>query len=309
MDLEPNVSSEVIPAASEGQKGFGHNASEDGCGLKSWEDFKVEFDDVFRSCEEKVTYNRLHPAELSSGSNQSPAESAPGSGSMSSDLSRDLIIEMITSLHDSKDGSSNGHMVETGSTKERDEKWAWRPENATPASLDNGVTPRSDPAAPPTDAGVKSSPPSSSRGRRLLSLTTLETIQEHEIDRLLKSVESPTPLGTDSGVFSLTDSDGASPSSPHLKGVWHAKGAWGMRENGGSSDDLMKQLHQLSLTQADGHRGFGEDMSLPVLTGAGGGMSLPGGRCGTGVGVASPREVWHLCGCVTCELSTYTLDY
>ena len=97
--------------------------------------------------------------------------------------------------------------------------------------------------------------------RQLLSLSTLETIPESDLDRMLEAVEGGGAPGanqnasTDSDVFSQTDSDVVlSPSSPQ-------KLAWGLKEgslSGSSNEELMEQLLQLSLSQSDGRMGFGE---------------------------------------------------
>lgn len=97
--------------------------------------------------------------------------------------------------------------------------------------------------------------------KQLLSLSTLETIHESEIDRLLETVETVENaeadanlrVGVDSDVFSLTDGESASPLSPH------SKLQWGMVEGSGrSNDELMEQLHRLSLDQASGRVGLGD---------------------------------------------------
>ena len=146
------------------------------------------------------------------------------------DIRNDLIIEMITSLHDSR---VSGTTTESGISQ-------------TPSPLDGILS----------QVSTQGSP---SRPRRQrLSLTNLETIHEADLDRLLNDV---TPAdrprgGTDSDFYSLTDSDTASPSSLHPKKVW------GLQEDTTSDEELMKQLHQLSMM----HQGLGEVKSPAVTT-------------------------------------------
>lgn len=204
--------------------------------FQSWNDFKTEFDDVFRESEEKIASSQLDPVTSVAAPTPQPLGVA--------DMRHDLIIEMITSLHDSQQCAGE---VEGKTLKQ-----------ALPSSspLDSATAPLIHPQSSPTR------PP-----KQLLSLGTLETIHESEIDRLLESVDNTTVsrlqrhprIGTDSDFCSLTDSDTASPSSPH------PKGAWGMLEGSTSdsgNDELMKQLFHLSLTQADGHQGLGEGKSV-----------------------------------------------
>lgn len=193
--------------------------------FQSWNDFKTEFDDVFRDSEEKIASGELDAVSLPS----SPLVPALGA-----DIRNDLIIEMITSLHNSRQ-------------KPADEADAESVMKQIPSPLDGDVHTQSPPTRP---------------RKQNLSLSSLETIHESDIDRFLESVDNaPAPgilscprAGTDSDFYSLTDSDGASPSV-------NSKKAWGVQE-GSTSDSgnkgLMKQLYQLSLNQADGHQGLGE---------------------------------------------------
>lgn len=219
VNLEPNILEERTVGKSS-------DLSLDDCSksrtaIKSWDDFKTEFDDVFKETEEKVASGQLDSLPLTP---------------RSTDVGQDLIIEMITSLHDSRQSAGE---VE----RESGPKWIL-------------------PVPPDSASSQTCSQSSPTRPRKpLLSLGTLETIHESEIDRLLESIEkTPDPkhnprTGTDSDFCSLTDSGTASPSSPH------PRLAWGMQEGSTSdsgNDELMKQLFELSLTQADGHQGLGE---------------------------------------------------
>lgn len=182
--------------------------------FQSWDDFKTDFDDVFREAEEKIA----------SGDAVS-LPSPPLAPALGADIRNDLIIEMITSLHDSRQKSADDAGAESV-TKQ------------IPLPLDGAVS----------HVHTQNSP---SRPRKqLLSLSNLETIHESDIDRLLESVPNVPnrpSAGTDSDFYSLTDSDTASPSCVH------SRKAWGMQEGSTSdsgSEGLMKQLHQLSLDQA-----------------------------------------------------------
>lgn len=190
-------------------------------GPKSWSEFKSEFSNVLRMSEDKVESDQFRDWEVE------PV----------ADLRRDIFIEMITALHDSRTSS-----IDSGE------------ETGLPGE---GVAELS-----PTEEGVFSklttSQSSPTRPRRqLLSLSTLETIHEAEIDRMLEAVENADPeellhVGTES---SLTDSDAAASRSSPQKLVW------GMKESPGSSnEELMEQLEQLSLAQSNGHAGFGDSM-------------------------------------------------
>lgn len=220
VNLEPNSMVNLEPNFVEepGEETMGE--SSEGCrtATKSWDDFKTEFDDVFKESEKKLASGQL-----------APLPPAPCSTDM---VEHDLIIEMITSLHDSRQSAGE---VER--------------ESAPELLLDSA-------------ASQMHSQTSPTRPRKpLLSLSTLETIHESEINRLLESTDkAPDPrrnprTGTDSDFCSLTDSGTASPPSPY------PRVAWGMQEGStsdSSNDELMKQLFELSLTQADRHGGLGE---------------------------------------------------
>ncbi len=157
---------------------------------------------------------------------------------------QDMLMEMIMSLHSSnstEQQSGGNDVIHTGS----------------PVLL------------------LKPSQSSPTRPRRqVLSLNTLETIPESEIDRALEIVESTSYeklQSNDSGTFSLTDDDPLSPSSPQtcLK--------WGMRKDMPSNRDneLMEQLVQLSHTQANGHVGFGDSSTTNTVSSDGSSI-IPG---------------------------------
>lgn len=224
MDLELDSLENSEPVQLHGQpvnSAIETNASSEDCKKEeqSWDDFKSEFDDVFRESEDKIASDKLDAMT---------SLSPPLVPALSSDMQNDIIIEMITSLHDSR---------------ERERKSAGK----------------DDAGAVTTPSPLTRSSPSRPR-KQLLSLSNLETIPESDIDRLLENVEGHPRTGTDSDFYSLTDSDTASPSLP-------LKRAWGLLEGpNGSSEGLMKQLYQLSLTQADGHQGLGEEKHCPTTS-------------------------------------------
>jgi hypothetical protein len=196
----------------------GSNVSLEPCSaatLMSWDDFKTEFDEVFREAEDKVVSGEI---------NAMFPPSPPALGS--EDTRNDLIIEMITSLHDSR-----ADIVPAI--------------NHTPLTMDGALS----------QVHTQNSP--NRQRRQLLSLTNLETIHEAELDRMLENMDDvSTPRRsrgcTDSGFYSLTDSDTTSPSSLQPKRVW------GLPEDSTSDEGLMKQLHQLSLA----HQSFGETQGV-----------------------------------------------
>lgn len=239
-DSSREVEAELLEAESEpiGRSGlakyddsYDSDSKKDGhdeIARKSWDEFKADFADVLRSSEAQIASGQLGPTTSSStgwlGHQQDPAPSA--------DVRQSILIEMITSLHNSR------NLPPTGTDTAPSDK-EWSPEDPTPTRTSQGS-----PTRP---------------RKQLLSLTTLETIHEAEIDRLLEKVEDASSdqgvdLEGDSGdVFSLPDSSSGIPMSSTSQ---CSKLAWGMKESAdsrGVNDDLMKQLHQLSLAQRSRH--------------------------------------------------------
>lgn len=227
VDLEPNLSER---ASSPEKDAEGENRTNDkDASSKSWDDFKAEFSSVFQASEEKVASGEVFRA---TSPVTSPVQSASGSGAQ-----HDLIIEMITSLHDSRErGLAQNHHHRHQSPEAE--------ETTSAVSLQDLC---------------KSSSPTRPR-KRLLSLTTLETIREAEIDRLLETVEDSAAFDRlHRGDGSMADRDDTtSPSSSP-----HPRGAWGMQEGERGSEELMRQLQRLSLRQANGHGGLGEAPTMP----------------------------------------------
>lgn len=238
-DLEPNFLASRVPEREPAHEKH-HNNTESGQSSadtnipdgiscvqtsksRSWDDFKREFDEAFQTSEAKVLSGQFSSSDLPNSADL--LNSSTSMHSATTDIRHELIIEMITSLHDSREAAA--------ATCKHDQ---------------------SSKIVPPP---AKHSPTRSRK--QLLSMSTLETIHESEIDRLLESIESSGSnqhRRSDSDFFSLTDSDTASPSSPHV-----IRGEWGLHESSSpdnGNDELMKELLQLSIKQADGHQGLGE---------------------------------------------------
>ena len=186
---------------------------------KQWDTFEMEFANALEISEEKIM----------SGQFQNQFDS--------SSLKQDLLIEMITALHDSKNHLS--------STDEANES-----ENISPFQSDS----ESKLQNPRLNTSCQTRP-----RRQLLSLSTLETIHESEIDRALEIVEN-APDSIQSQVKmnpNSSEEETVSPSSsrdPRL--------VWGIKQKSGDTcnvgEELMEQLRQLSMSQAGGHEGLGE---------------------------------------------------
>ena len=194
----------------------------------SWNDFKTEFSDVLKVSEEKIASGEIHLQ-------QKPTTA-------SNDAKHDFLIEMIKAIHDSREPPS---LDEVGSVENLKQGGA----------VDQSLAGESVPSKP------SQSSPTRPR-KQLLSLSTLETIHESDLDRLLETVESAIADGSQSfghdEVFNLTDSDTMSPASPHPK-------LWGMKDSSSSdsaNEDLMKQLQQLSLSQSKGAKVVGYDSGV-----------------------------------------------
>lgn len=199
------------------------NDSIHGSKENSWNDFKTEFSDILKVSEEKIESGEIHIQ-------QKPATNA-------SDARQDFLIEMIKAIHDSREPPS----------LEEDE-------NGTTDTVEVGKGQQ--PPAGESGAASKPSQSSPTKPRKqLLSLSTLETIHESDLDRLLESVDSAISDGNtqffdNDEIFNLTDSDVTSPTSPPPK-------SWGIKDSSSdsASEDLMKQLQQLSVSQSRGGGG------------------------------------------------------
>ena len=210
----------------------------------SWDAFKAEFTDKLREAEKTVEDEEEDNGE---------GPSSPPAPLMSQD---DLFIEMITAFHDSK--------LDHG-----------EPEALSASDL-QGVAPRNS-SLQNSVASVPKLQTSPTKPRKsLLSLSTLEAIQESDLDWSLENVDRMESglecCGEDSETF--TDENFTSPFSPASRIAWEEdggkpndggrEGAAGADEGkrGGEKDEasLMKQLQQLSRTQANGSTGFGESV-------------------------------------------------
>ena len=235
--------------------GASQGVGQEGTQLESWTEFEEEFSEALRVSEDRIESGLSRP--------QMSSLSSPDK-----DPRRDLLIEMITALHDSR--PSTAATAKGGSTGGADS-------GRNPPSGGESIQEEEEGKE---GSGLFKLPPQTSptRPRRqLLSLSTLETIPEAELDRVLEVVEtagppahsSPLP-SQDSDVLSLTDSDvAASPSeSPQKKRL-----AWGLKETPSPDSDhqqLMKQLRQLSEAQSNGLPAWeeGEERSgtTPITT-------------------------------------------
>ena len=247
-DLEPDLRGKGQRTVGEGVEVGVECIISQGNHQRSWDDFKAEFDDVFRDSEEKMASGDFHSTmptlstdalpstttpRTTTPSTTTPSTTTPSTTSTnvlpsttntnapSADMRHDLIIEMITSLHDARECATKaGGLVES--------------------KQDNLAHKQNSPTRP---------------RRQLLSLSTLETIHEAEIDRLLESMENSAPEPVQNG---------NDPSGSEAMSALPPK-EWGIQEET-SNDQLLEQLHQLSLRQANGRKGYGDRMVSSAQT-------------------------------------------
>ncbi len=203
----------------------------------SWEKFKNEFSDKLREAEKAV-------AEGENGGPVSPPAPA---------VTRDnLFIEMITAFHDSK------------LTHEEPE------EVISSSDLEIGISNTTDVSRNGSDYVSKYQLSPTKPRKSLLSLSTLEAIQESDLDWSLENIDK----GAESGLEcngedseSFTESYIGSPFSPYSRTAWEVEKNVGSTSGSGgkkNQDSLMEKLQQLSRSQANGTVGFGDSVMSGV---------------------------------------------
>ena len=197
----------------------------------SWDKFKTEFSNKLKEAEKAVT-------DEESEQLKSPPPPATRD---------DLFIEMITAFHDSRLACDE-------------------PEEVISTSDLQIITSSRSSAPSISSANILKLQTSPTKPRKpLLSLSTLEAIQESDLDWSLENVEKMESglecNEEDSDTF--TDGNLISPFSPRSKLAWVADnggGSNGVRKAGKEEASLMEQLQKLSKTQANSSAGFGESV-------------------------------------------------
>jgi len=246
LDSVSSSSSNVLEHSGSGENLGWRDGSYSSPSTSSWDAFKSEFTDKLREAEKAVEEeDEGNDGRLSS----------PPAPSMNRD---DLFIEMITAFHDSRLGCEDPEGVSSSDLQ----------------SFSGGYPQYQLLRSNGTNVPKLQTSPSKPR-KSLLSLSTLEAIQESDLDWSLENMDRLESglecCGEDSETF--TDENFTSPFSPASRIAWGevggkasdaggregAEGAdEGSREGKKDETSLMAQLQQLSRTQANGRTGFGE---------------------------------------------------